>query len=150
MFQRGSCGQITLSLDFKSQTAGLQSDLTTISIPVTYQQEEQVSKTLLTMTPQEIANWIDRRSRIYFPLAFFIFNCFYWTWTILFWSHAEQKWTSNCPFGDFSSKHFSVKQCRSTYMFYFKVIIYTDTLIKNELLDFTNAVNTLIWDKVSI
>ncbi|XP_046658471.1 pH-sensitive chloride channel 2-like [Homalodisca vitripennis] len=35
-------------------------------------------KSFFTMTPQEIAHWIDRRSRIVFPLAFVIFNCFYW------------------------------------------------------------------------
>ncbi|KAJ8957454.1 hypothetical protein NQ318_004935 [Aromia moschata] len=32
-----------------------------------------------TMTPQEVANWIDRKSRIVFPVAFFIFNLFYWS-----------------------------------------------------------------------
>ncbi|XP_078039944.1 pH-sensitive chloride channel 2 isoform X1 [Augochlora pura] len=32
-----------------------------------------------TMTPQEIAQWIDRRSRIVFPVAFIIFNIFYWS-----------------------------------------------------------------------
>lgn len=32
-----------------------------------------------TMTPQEIAYWIDRRSRVLFPSAFLVFNIFYWT-----------------------------------------------------------------------
>lgn len=32
-----------------------------------------------TMTPQEIAYWIDRRSRLLFPCAFLVFNIFYWT-----------------------------------------------------------------------
>lgn len=32
-----------------------------------------------TMTPQEIAYWIDRRSRVVFPCAFLAFNTFYWT-----------------------------------------------------------------------
>lgn len=33
---------------------------------------------LFTLTPQEIAQWIDQRSRIAFPAAFIVFNCFYW------------------------------------------------------------------------
>ncbi|XP_050053141.1 pH-sensitive chloride channel 2-like isoform X2 [Aphis gossypii] len=33
---------------------------------------------LFTLTPQEIAQWIDQRSRIAFPAAFLVFNCFYW------------------------------------------------------------------------
>ncbi|XP_011874287.1 PREDICTED: glycine receptor subunit alpha-3-like isoform X5 [Vollenhovia emeryi] len=32
-----------------------------------------------TMTPQEIAQWIDRRSRIVFPVSFIIFNILYWS-----------------------------------------------------------------------
>ncbi|XP_039306906.1 pH-sensitive chloride channel 2 isoform X3 [Solenopsis invicta] len=32
-----------------------------------------------TMTPQEIAQWIDKRSRIVFPVSFIIFNIFYWS-----------------------------------------------------------------------
>ncbi|XP_062706760.1 pH-sensitive chloride channel 2-like isoform X1 [Aedes albopictus] len=32
-----------------------------------------------TMTPQEIAIWIDKRSRFVFPVCFFVFNIFYWS-----------------------------------------------------------------------
>ncbi|XP_018575137.1 glycine receptor subunit alpha-2 isoform X2 [Anoplophora glabripennis] len=32
-----------------------------------------------TMTPQEVANWIDKKSRVVFPCAFLIFNIFYWS-----------------------------------------------------------------------
>lgn len=45
--------------------------------------EEKPTKSLFTMTPQEIANWIDRRSRLVFPVAFVIFNILYWTWTLV-------------------------------------------------------------------
>ncbi|XP_022115649.1 pH-sensitive chloride channel 2 isoform X1 [Pieris rapae] len=31
------------------------------------------------MTPQEIATWIDKRSRVLFPLLFILFNIIYWT-----------------------------------------------------------------------
>lgn len=31
-----------------------------------------------TMTPQQIAQWIDRRSRVFFPVTFIVFNVLYW------------------------------------------------------------------------
>ncbi|KAI4456334.1 neurotransmitter gated ion channel [Holotrichia oblita] len=31
-----------------------------------------------TMTPQEVANWIDKKSRVAFPIAFLIFNVLFW------------------------------------------------------------------------
>ena len=36
------------------------------------------SSSVFTMTPQEIAIWIDEKSRIIFPLGFVIFNFIYW------------------------------------------------------------------------
>lgn len=32
-----------------------------------------------TLTPQEISMWIDRKARCVFPLAFLVFNVFFWT-----------------------------------------------------------------------
>ncbi|XP_058974514.1 pH-sensitive chloride channel 2-like [Musca domestica] len=32
-----------------------------------------------TMTPHEVSLWIDRKARFLFPVAFIIFNAFYWT-----------------------------------------------------------------------
>ncbi|BES90788.1 ion channel [Nesidiocoris tenuis] len=44
---------------------------------------EPEKKGWLTMTPQEIANWIDKRSRLGFPILFIICNIFYWTVLLL-------------------------------------------------------------------
>ncbi|XP_075222865.1 secretory chloride channel [Lycorma delicatula] len=67
------------------------SDLQTVVLPVPQNNNannnsnvnSQQSKGFFTMTPQEIAQWIDRRSRVAFPLSFLIFNLFYWTFVWL-------------------------------------------------------------------
>lgn len=56
-----------------------------IVIPISQQTDSSLSNFgLTTMTPQEIAQWIDKRSRICFPIGFVIFNIFYWTFVYCF------------------------------------------------------------------
>ncbi|XP_063618491.1 pH-sensitive chloride channel 2-like isoform X2 [Cydia splendana] len=40
---------------------------------------DEPKHTWTTMTPQQIATWIDKRSRVLFPLLFLAFNILYWT-----------------------------------------------------------------------
>ncbi|ALC49142.1 CG7589, partial [Drosophila busckii] len=50
------------------------------NIPEDFSHEEQIAYTgWTTLTPQEIAIWIDTRARFMFPLAFLVFNMFFWT-----------------------------------------------------------------------
>ncbi|XP_060523330.1 pH-sensitive chloride channel 2-like [Cylas formicarius] len=54
--------------------------VTTIPVPeIPERQQEAPGHAWTTMTPQEVANWIDRRSRIFFPVTFALFNLFYWS-----------------------------------------------------------------------
>ncbi|XP_022189190.1 pH-sensitive chloride channel 2 isoform X2 [Nilaparvata lugens] len=59
------------------------SDVDNIILQVPQNNNNQPSKGFFTMTPQEIAQWIDRRSRFAFPLSFLLFNLFYWTFVWL-------------------------------------------------------------------
>lgn len=37
-----------------------------------------------TLTPQEISHWIDAKARVFFPMSFLVFNCFFWTFVYIF------------------------------------------------------------------
>ncbi|KAL1129818.1 hypothetical protein AAG570_012762, partial [Ranatra chinensis] len=54
----------------------LSDDSLNISVPIP--EAPPANRGWFTMTPQEIAQWIDKRSRIIFPVAFIIFNLLYW------------------------------------------------------------------------
>jgi len=59
--------------------------LENFSIPVPTLNDNKTggSGSFFTLTPQEIAQWIDKRSRIAFPAAFIVFNCFYWLYVFV-------------------------------------------------------------------
>jgi hypothetical protein len=46
-------------------------------------EETQVNGSFKSMTPQQIAKWIDTRSRVIFPVSFLIFNILYWGYVLL-------------------------------------------------------------------
>ncbi|XP_031634966.1 glycine receptor subunit alpha-4-like [Contarinia nasturtii] len=65
---------INVNMEPSSSITTLQMSHTNCASP-----DSNIRQGWTTMTPQEIAYWIDRRSRVLFPSAFFVFNIFYWT-----------------------------------------------------------------------
>jgi hypothetical protein len=63
-----------------------------INIPGSQDGLKDQKQSWTTMTPQQISTWIDKRSRFIFPLAFLIFNIFYWTFVTTIWK-IHQSWT---------------------------------------------------------
>lgn len=67
---------LSKSTSFSSTTlnAGEKTDLGNVEMG-----EEHHNNGWTTLTPQEISMWIDRKARCVFPLAFLVFNAFFWT-----------------------------------------------------------------------
>lgn len=79
-----SCSSLGGEHKSQSQTTlSVESIIPTINPPAQERPEPVEKKGWFTMTPQEIANWIDKRSRVGFPVLFVICNICYWTALLL-------------------------------------------------------------------
>lgn len=62
-------------------------DTITIEIPTAVRNNSSSRGDIIqqwtSMTPQEAATWIDKRSRVFFPCAFAIFNVVYWSFVFM-------------------------------------------------------------------
>ncbi|KAH1025198.1 pH-sensitive chloride channel 2 isoform X1 [Dendroctonus ponderosae] len=65
----------------QDELINIEDHVTTIPVPGKHgdKRNSPPHQAWTTMTPHEVANWIDKKSRIAFPVAFIIFNLFYWS-----------------------------------------------------------------------
>ncbi|KAJ8923205.1 hypothetical protein NQ315_001759 [Exocentrus adspersus] len=68
----------TITTQSQDDLVGSAESVTTIQIPEDGSRPP-TPPAWTTMTPQEVANWIDKKSRVVFPVAFIIFNVLYWS-----------------------------------------------------------------------
>lgn len=67
-----------------NRLSGSQSNLSILDGSVDQNQNQEESHLgWTTMTPQQIAMWIDKRARFVFPIAFLVFNIFYWIFVLV-------------------------------------------------------------------